>query len=1179
MQLAQPLPPPLMHEQGKDQTKPLPDFLKRMRDAHQTDLRRFKFQNNRDAYEQILRYSEDSAAVPLTFPAVAPDVFAQYAAQFPGIGVAVNTAVLALEVSIVIVGNVWIASEYIFPAIRNWIEATDQVLPVFAQLLRLMPNSESKMEKRLTERDVDAFLAAVRQMEEATLAYALCARLLGQKLGKTEPGAWSNMAVDLQASTDPFLVQLQTQAVTVSPTTFQAMCASMGFGVSSAKALFSGVTGYVGPLLGCMLKAGAKNLAGQATVETIAALGPDHPLSMVLAGGMTAASGINIGNVANATGALVGAKFKAMVNSLRGQREADHEQYESAPRRQTRKRVGTKFNPPFVTINGYGRRNDEYGRHTDEYGRRNDEYGRRYDDDSYSVLPRRQNRRDDYDPYSAPPRQTKPNKKQSTQQRRHPRYDRNGNPIDSAQQPQSQPQYDPRYDANGNTIDYAQQMDQRIRQALPQRAPPRQTAMHTVLNEATGPLGTQVLGNYWGERAARNAKTATPSEAAMLNTVQAQLKGQAGQYMGVARQAGGVALDVTTSAYDRLQASRRAEQQAAANVVQAFRTDGLGCTAAGAIGTYWTSPGAIDVTQAVGYAVKENATPIISTFASLAGTYAGIPLAAAQLAGSAIGALGSAYGLSTFTATDVTSRSGMQYTVGTVLDNKLQHVAGLMAKLPVVGFLSCLDPANLIANGLDKREYRRERVLNATGYTRKPAEVGLDLLRDTADFKYEQAARAGKKVQEAANYLFGGVSLPSGSSTQSMTDQERSELAPHLRQLTAKEIAQGEAQMAAAKEAVFSAPGKLAGAVTNAAQHAAAATASAIAQVPAHAQQAAENVAQQFADSKEARRQASREAYGSLTSATWELAKRTVGMGSAFKQNQAPWVLFKASSLQSPAPKPFRLTKPSASSQPSQSTGPVFGPEFSGMGYVDTAYATPESCQRLATVMAGYAAKAYGVYQTASISGIAAYIREAIAAGWATFTGWISVVSGYIGSAFSWLLTGAQAFATAFIGLLQSFSAAYMSGFWLLWGLQALTIVGLTAVFLYFFAYPLMKWLVRILGKSMTSIWNFFHDPNPWSNPEYERAFRLHLREHLREPLEALKRLSVRTTPIELLDLNLLRNAIEHALATNPSERQELDAMRAEIEWHIRASNTQVFSPFPATGSYTARPLTTLNGR
>jgi hypothetical protein len=868
MEFAAPVPPlqPLSSIDLKD--RPLPDFLKQARADQHAVRGMFAFKVNHDAYMNIMEAGSKTTTVQ--FKSVSPDAFKYYASQFPLLSKAVNTTILALEVSHAIVLNTWVESEYIFPAAYNWITAVDRIMPGLALLLQLMPESRTAGERSLTQNDVDKFFVFARKLNEATLVYALCLRLIGAKMArKTPSGMWSGAEIDLEASTDPFLIRLQTDATMFKPTMFQAFCESAGFGAESTRALMSSCVAFASPLVKCLGLAALNNMVDNTVMDVMSWFKVD------------------------ATGSkMKGSKYTKLKHAHKNRLKHKHSHRRTKHHRDT---------------------------NTD------------YDNDAQPALTASVRPKPDI----------KPEK--------------------------------------------------------------RQTAAHRVLDEFTGPRAKQWLAERWAQQADDAAAVSPdPASAAMVNQVKQMQVTKANQSVERYRDVGTTVLDIGTTAFDTLEKSKQPKKEAASALGYAVLAGNL-CQVGTALTKFWMAPTPASKLYAVMTGLSASQHSILSGIALLAKPLApatGGGSVAVATAATALAATGSLMVHALTAQEHLMSNKGVMYALSTILFNRFHDFTKVIGNFPLIGFVTCLDPANSLDKEHEQIKMRDENALHVSGYEKGFFERLFDWIFSTG--------------HKAADYV----------------------------ETTAKD--------------------------------------------------------------------AGHVLLGEDTEAT-----------RAAKRNANPSML-----IVSPAGcRMFRDYM-----QYLYNKGPTVISEFS-FG--------------IKTWILDYCVAGFG-YIKSALRFFADYLPENV-------RNWLS--DNY-----------PHRFANAVVGIIEGWVGyTVMSSGWVLF-FQVLVVVGLFFFFLYFF----VPRLINVLSKISTSVtqfaMDFFNIGDPWKRPKYKAAFQKHLREYTRAPLEAMKRLVAKTTPIELLDLQLMHRALQHALETNPDNPVELDALRRKIEIQMRAQNTSVFRPMAATG-------------
>jgi hypothetical protein len=230
-----------------------------------------------------------------------------------------------------------------------------------------------------------------------------------------------------------------------------------------------------------------------------------------------------------------------------------------------------------------------------------------------------------------------------------------------------------------------------------------------------------------------------------------------------------------------------------------------------------------------------------------------------------------------------------------------------------------------------------------------------------------------------------------------------------------------------------------------------------------------------------------------------------------------------------------------------------------------------DECKRVETQMRDM----YGKVQTFTMDAIAntkSVVELIFSTAHLTVVGWFSSVYGYVASLLPsstlWIL---DALASPFVfgnQMVTYFGSLFAGATGLTWLAMSLFTVGATALIFYFFIWPYVKnsWHRGWLGKIFKPVLRFMTGGySPWSDPTNRRAFQANMRAFLKQPLEALQKLAVSTTPIELTDLNLLLSTVEHAIAAaDAADRRELEGMKRNLQRRIRASETQVYRPLPS---------------
>lgn len=949
MQLADPVPPlqPISSIEMKDRP-PLPDFLRRARSDQHAVRQRFKFKQNHDAYMNIL---EAGNAKPndVIFKNVSSQTFELYARRFPDLSRAINTAVLALEVSGAIVVNTWVESEYIFPAAWNWVVAMDQILPKFALLLRLMPESQTAGEPSLTQADVDSFLAVVRKLNTATLVYALCLRLIGAKMArKTEKGAWSDAQIDVEASTDPFLTRLQTDATMFRPTMFQSFCESVGFAAEETKALLSGCVAFSIPLAKCMALAALHTGIGRTISDLTSVFGPNLP---------TAPSDSAVAN---------GAAMSANTTNMRKARQG------------------------------------------------------------------------------------KPH------QRKH------ADPT-----PQS---------------------------GLPVNVKRRETAAHKIFDQFTGKDTAEWLGNRWSEKAEDAANISkNPSDAAMLNQVKQQQREKAEETVQRYRDVGNTALDVGTAAFDEYKQSQEPKKEAGKALGYALLAGNV-CQVGSALVNFWLAPNPLSATMALMKGISANQDSITKGAAALAGQFAPVTGGGSLAAAGAVATVvtGTAYlthALST--ADNLMQGKGIGALLMTIAGARWKDFVKVVENIPFFGFLSCMDSALNHDAAVDQEEAREKNVKDITGF--EPnfwQRLGSKIYYGG----WRMSNWVGNKMENAGHAMLGEESNEERAA--------RYNVNPSVFFVSPA----GCRLLRATIDKVYNFGPGVVYERTLGAQH----------------------ILREYCIA----------GFGHLKSAL-EFFMQYLPDSVRDWLNQNP-VAFAEKLIDYFA----RLMGLSTSNAAAAATASAAAAAASTAAAVASEAVAKASASAAAAADAADLASKYVLYPTTALV-TAAKAASVVAAADAALVGTTAA-------------TAAAASNTAAVAT----AAATVGGWTLL--LQVMFTLGLFALFVYFCAWPLLKFLSKIFKKTFAHIMDFFQMGDPWSRPSYKKAFQQHMREYTRAPLEAMKRLAAKTTPIELTDLETMHRAVVTALETSPEDATELDAIRRRLEKQMRKNSTSVFRPMEA---------------
>jgi hypothetical protein len=134
----------------------------------------FTATETRDAYMQLLRMltSPGRQALPaLKFDA---DRLRKLSLSVPELPRAIRTASLALDVSAAVFSHVVVTSEFIYPAMLDWMVAQDALLITMRGILGNLDQASPALLGQV----VMDFLTVVRGFEEATLVYSVVARML-----------------------------------------------------------------------------------------------------------------------------------------------------------------------------------------------------------------------------------------------------------------------------------------------------------------------------------------------------------------------------------------------------------------------------------------------------------------------------------------------------------------------------------------------------------------------------------------------------------------------------------------------------------------------------------------------------------------------------------------------------------------------------------------------------------------------------------------------------------------------------------------------------------------------------------------------------------------------------------------------------------------------------------------
>jgi hypothetical protein len=222
----------------------LSPVLQRWKEAAYSELGNFQFKATQDAMNDIVDMltmgaHQDSEHV---LPTVSQAQMAS-AMKLPGLQAAVNTCVLALDVTLAVMQHIWVPREHMALALRDFVKGWISIEPALTALLRRV----AEVPQRLTEADVDQLKKQVRVLEEATLVYVLCARLCDRKLRlPSTQGHFTQTPIDLAGKTDALFQELVNHTAQLNQREFDAKMKGMGFGLaSSVSSLFFGVLSYV----------------------------------------------------------------------------------------------------------------------------------------------------------------------------------------------------------------------------------------------------------------------------------------------------------------------------------------------------------------------------------------------------------------------------------------------------------------------------------------------------------------------------------------------------------------------------------------------------------------------------------------------------------------------------------------------------------------------------------------------------------------------------------------------------------------------------------------------------------------------------------------------------------------------------------------------------------------------
>jgi hypothetical protein len=136
-------------------------------------LSRFQVPENRQAYMELLTFLTADRAAPKALQ-INTQAFRKMALQVPELPSAMRTASLALDVSAAVFSHVVVTSEFIYPAMRDWMMAQEALLVTMRAVLANLDGAPPTVFAEV----VMEFLNVVRGFEEATFVYSLVARML-----------------------------------------------------------------------------------------------------------------------------------------------------------------------------------------------------------------------------------------------------------------------------------------------------------------------------------------------------------------------------------------------------------------------------------------------------------------------------------------------------------------------------------------------------------------------------------------------------------------------------------------------------------------------------------------------------------------------------------------------------------------------------------------------------------------------------------------------------------------------------------------------------------------------------------------------------------------------------------------------------------------------------------------
>jgi hypothetical protein len=251
------------------------DLPQALRDADldvQWAMRQFTLEDTRQAFKDLLAllYKDDRESVLGTEIVANGDVFARNCARAAGLPSALKTFVIGVEVGAAVLGTMRVYSEFIFPALRDWVVAErDMMLELHALCAQLSQDPAATQQPFAFDTVAGEFVRAVHAFAEATLVYAVVARLCGNDPGGGGVrGLLTDQTVELNRATDDLTRFVGGEGLYTRPGAFaDALRTRFGIGSpKSVKALFVGGVGIGQRALACLM--GGNGAAACAALQT-----------------------------------------------------------------------------------------------------------------------------------------------------------------------------------------------------------------------------------------------------------------------------------------------------------------------------------------------------------------------------------------------------------------------------------------------------------------------------------------------------------------------------------------------------------------------------------------------------------------------------------------------------------------------------------------------------------------------------------------------------------------------------------------------------------------------------------------------------------------------------------------------------------------------------------------------